>query len=213
MQAFFKILPYGVWMALMALLPQTAGAYAVRSAACAVCLCVAAAALRRRAPEGGERAGLAAWTRGRARGVFCGIAAGILVWMAWVAPETSALYREWCVIGETAISAPSPYDPAVCGWPLTLARLAGSAFVIAAAEELFFRDWLYGWLGADWKAFAWMVALFAVEHNRPVVAALAGAAYGLIALRRGLGAAIVAHMTTNLALGIQVVATGDWAFW
>lgn len=197
------IVPYAVWMALMAFLPATAWAYAVRSAACAVCLCAAYWFFRR----GGGRIGMDF----KALGI--GVLAGIAVWAVWVIPENFAWYREWLVVGDVASESPSPYAPAVCGWPLTLVRLAGSAFVIAAAEELFFRRWLYRWLGADKMAFVWMVALFAVEHNRPAVAAAAGAIYGAVALRRGLSAAIVAHVTTNFILGIQVIATENWAFW
>ena len=187
----------------MMLLPSTAEAYAVRSAVCAVSLCVAYWMFRR---AGGR-------LRLDCNALLAGVAAGIVVWLVWVVPENFAWYRQWMIVGETESSAPSPYDPAVCGWPLTLVRLAGSAFVIAAAEELFFRRWLYSWLGADRMAFVWMVALFAVEHNRPVVAALAGVAYGLLAIRRGLAPAIIAHVTTNLILGIQVILTRNWAFW
>jgi CAAX prenyl protease-like protein len=58
-----------------------------------------------------------------------------------------------------------------------------------------------------------MVALFAVEHDRPLVAAIAGAVYGLIALRQSVAAAIIAHAVTNLLLGLWVIYRGDWAFW
>lgn len=200
---FILIVPYLVWMALMLLLPATAEAYAVRSGISAACLCGAYWLFR----HGGGA------VRMDGKAACVGVVAGVLVWIVWVAPENFAWYRRWMIVGEIESAAPSPYDPAVCGWTLTLVRLAGSAFVIAAAEELFFRRWLYRWLGADRTAFLWMVALFAVEHNRPVVAALAGAAYGAVALRCGLASAILAHMTTNLILGIQVIATENWAFW
>ena len=87
-------------------------------------------------------------------------------------------------------------------------RLLGSAFIIAVAEELFFRKWLIGFAG-----FWWMVALFAIEHDRWLVGALAGIVYGLVALRRGLLSAITAHVTTNLVLGIWVLKTSQWQFW
>ena len=87
-------------------------------------------------------------------------------------------------------------------------RLIGSAFVISVAEELFFRKWLIGFAGF-WP----MVVLFAVEHDRWLVAAICGVAYGWLYLRRGLGAAIVAHATTNLVLGLWVLKTGQWQFW
>ena len=89
-----------------------------------------------------------------------------------------------------------------------LVRLFGSAFVISVAEELFFRRWLMRFAG-----FWWMVALFAVEHDRWLVGAIAGVLYGWLALRKGLVSAIVAHVTTNLALGLYVLETGKWQFW
>ena len=55
--------------------------------------------------------------------------------------------------------------------------------------------------------------LFTLEHDRPAVAALAGALYGFAAIRLGLGAAIVAHVVTNLALGLYVIRCDAWGFW
>ena len=43
--------------------------------------------------------------------------------------------------------------------------------------------------------------------------AMAGGIYGLLAIRRGLGSAVVAHVVTNLALGLHVIYHGAWAFW
>ena len=107
---------------------------------------------------------------------------------------------------------------------MTWFRLFGSAFVIAPAEELFFRSFLYRRLQSpewrddslrrfDMSAFLWMAGLFALEHNRIVAAVVAGAAYGIVYIRRGIGAAIIAHVVTNLVLALYVIKTGAWAFW
>ena len=134
-----------------------------------------------------------------------GIAVGLVVFVLWIAPEQFdwAWYRKWCIIGEggTQAVAESQY------WCLAY-RLLGSALVISIAEELFFRKWLIGFAGF-WP----MVALFAVEHDRWLVAAICGMVYGWLYLRRGLGAACVAHATTNLVLGLWVLFTGQWQFW
>lgn len=209
-------LPYAVWMALLSVLPATAGAYAVRTAVTAAAL-VAAYALwpRESRPSAG---------RGFLTALGWGTLVGVLVCVAWIAPERSDAYLKWCVIGGETSAGPSPYDPAVCGRALTAVRLVGSAFVIAPVEEIFFRSFLYRWLisrtwwkvprGAfDLSAFCWMVALFALEHNRIVAGAMAGAVYGLLCLRKGLGAAIVAHVVTNLLLALWVIRTGAWGFW
>ena len=37
--------------------------------------------------------------------------------------------------------------------------------------------------------------------------------YGALYLREGLFAAIVAHATTNLVLGLWVLKPGQWQFW
>jgi len=209
------VAPYAVWMALMVLLPSTAFSYAIRSA-------VVLGFLSFYIGIGHVR------IRGEAirRMIGPGIAVGLAVFALWVIPERSETYRRLFIIGGGATQgALSPYDPAVCGWAFTIIRLIGSAFVIAPAEELFFRNFLYRWLqkGGDWTssgmrrfdmgAFLWTVALFALEHDRYLAGAMAGAIYGAVAIKKGLGAAIVAHVTTNLALATYVILRGAWCFW
>lgn len=203
------VAPYALWMALMLALPATGPAYAARTAVSAAALAVFAVAFLRRRPFPARPA------RWLAAGLLTGIAALVL----WIAPESSAWYRRWCVLGSGAtasIAADAAWVKAV--------RLIGSAFVIAPAEELFFRSFLYRWLQSrawtsvspsrfDCGAFLWTVALFALEHDRFAAGAVAGALYGFAALRWGLGAAVVAHVTTNLLLGLYVLAAGAWAFW
>jgi CAAX prenyl protease-like protein len=224
------VAPYAVWMGLMSLLPATAGGYAARAAATAAALAAGLLACVRRGcldDVWGGRAS-AACAVGT---LLWGVGAGLAVCFLWIWPERFAAYRDFSLLGALGLassapsSEPSPYDPAVCGWALTWVRLVGSAFVIAPVEELFFRSFLYRWLQkGDWtkvplsrfdvSAFLWMVGVFALEHHtRLAVGAMAGAAYGLLAVRRGLGAAVVAHVVTNLALGLYVVRTGEWGFW
>lgn len=191
--SIFLLAPYVVWMALMTLLPQTAWAYAVRSGATALVLACALLMLARQ--------GLKATFSWRA--VLYGLGAGLVVFVLWIAPET------WFGVGKALSASESPYAPEVCGWPLTLVKLAGSAFVIAVAEEMFFRRWL-----VDFAGFWWMVALFAVEHgDRWAVGAATGIIYGLLARRWGLTSSVVAHVTTNFVLGAYVVLRGVWQFW
>ena len=220
------VAPYAVWMALMFALPATAGAYAVRVALAALALAILL-------PRG--RGAAKPWSIGGGAGsVAWGLLAGAVVTVLWIAPEGIAAYRDFSLMGALGLGAsepaadaagPSPYDPAVCGWTLTLVKLLGSAFVIAPVEELFFRSFLYRWLQkGDWRsvdlgrfdlsAFLWMVALFASEHHTRLAAgAMAGAIYGVVAIRRGVGPAILAHATTNFALGVWVVVRGEWLFW
>ncbi|MGN0854498.1 MAG: CAAX prenyl protease-related protein [Kiritimatiellia bacterium] len=213
------VAPYALWMALLFVLPATAEAYALRTVLCAACLVPGARFLMRSTPSPAPGT------------LFCGLLIGTLVCILWIVPESIPAYRDFSLLGAigfgggAAATGPSPYAPAVCGWALTGVKLIGSAFVIAPAEEMFFRSFLYRWLqNSDWtkvvpskfdrSAFLWTVGLFALEHHTRLAAGvMAGALYGLLAIRRGLGAAIIAHVVTNLLLGLYVVYTGRWGFW
>ena len=195
-RSFWLIAPYAAWMVLMTALPSTTEAYAIRTVVTAVLL---AAALR----FGGWRVAFAdvidwrQWARG--------VAVGLAVLVIWILPEQFdwPWYHRFCIIGEGGTQAVAEASAVMIA-----IRLIGSAFVISVAEELFFRKWLIGFAG-----FWWMVGLFAIEHDRWLVAAICGIAYGALYLRRGLVAAIAAHVTTNLLLGLWVLKTGQWQFW
>ena len=193
---FWMIAPYAAWMVLMAALPATVGGYAVRTAVVAAML--AAGASQVSSP-------LTSFVSRLKSSLLPGLLVGLAVFAIWIAPEQFdwAWYRKWCIIGEGGTQA-----VAEAGAAMIAVRLIGSAFVISVAEELFFRKWLIGFAG-----FWWMVALFAIEHDRWLVGAICGIAYGALYLRRGLVAAIVAHATTNLVLGLWVLRTGQWQFW
>ena len=168
------------------------------------------------------------------------IGIGVLIFFVWVGPESAtlermaptlkALYQKYCVgfLGWVKRETPEvpPYDPAVCGWPLAFARLAGSAFVIAFIEEFAFRGLLYRWAirgenflkvdpgTVDGTMFLLVAATFALEHNEWVAGLVCGLAYGwLFVQTRDIWAAGIAHMTTNLLLGLYVIKTGQWQFW
>ena len=197
-KSFWLIAPYATWMVLMAALPATATAYAVRTAVVALLLLCACCFK-------GPRSSFLTSGRESASPLLGGFLVGLAVFVIWILPEQFdiPLYRRFCIIGEGGTQAVAEASAAMIA-----VRLVGSAFVISVAEELFFRKWLIGFAG-----FWWMVGLFAIEHDRWLVAAICGIAYGLLYLRRGLGAAIVAHVTTNLVLGLWVLKTGQWQFW
>ncbi len=215
---FAATAPYLLWMVLMFVLPTSAVSYAVRTFVTFVALFIL---YPRLSPKAIDARPNMKWYSTSLWGTLVGLG----VCLVWVAPEQFEFYRRTLVIGgaESAAAA-SPYDPYFCGWPLTLFRLVGSAFIIAPAEELFFRSFLYRRLiSRDWtatplstfdlSAFLWTTGLFALEHDRLLVAILAGAAYNFLAIRKGLSAAILAHVVTNLLLGLYVIYTGNWGFW
>lgn len=221
---YLPAVPFAVWIAMQSFLPATALNYAARSAATLAALAGCLYLVRR---EGGENIPGPAC---RLSALLPGLAAGLFVAAFWILPEHMPFYRKWILwpfgVPLPEPSGPSPYDPEVCGRALMWIKLAGSAFVIAPVEEIFFRSYLYRWIqqGERWRevdlsrfnasAFVWTVGLFALEHSpRFAVAAACGAVYQLVAMKRGLAAAIAAHITTNLVLAAYVIYFGDWGFW
>ncbi len=189
-------------------------------------------------------------TDGKSRRLAIGVSAGLVVAALWICPETPWLferasgfvsfYNRWLIMPPAdwpsyfrpdifpalPLGHPSlAYSPAECGWALTIAKLIGSAFVISAAEEWFFRGFLYRWLRKgdflsidparyDAQSFWIVVLVFGLEHDRWLAGMMAGAVYGWIVLRTGrIGPAIVAHAITNLALGIYVILSRQYGFW
>ena len=155
------------------------------------------------------------------KGIIPGLLVGLLVFAVWIAPEgwvwSAAVPPS--AAGATSPGATSPYAPATCGWTLTLAKLAASAFVISVAEELFFRKWL-----VEFAGFGWMLVLFGVEHMRwdlgvargsvfIAEGVFAGLCYGLLAKKYGILSAVVAHAVTNLILGLYIIGWDKWFYW
>jgi membrane protease YdiL (CAAX protease family) len=164
-------------------------------------------------------------------------AVGAGVCLVWIGPELpwithypylNDLYlrygiRPLGVITGTDIT--HPFAPEICGWPLSLIRLAGSSLVIAAAEEYFWRGFLYRWLinhaflnvperPVHVGFFLLTALLFGLEHDRWLVGIVAGLAYGALYLRtRDITAAVAAHMVTNFLLGLYVLAFAAYHFW
>lgn len=172
-----------------------------------------------------------------------GLAGGIIVVALWIIPEMpNVVGHNFCNIYNKFLIFPlgdfpdyyptlsqnhpsMSYSPERCGALLTYARLAGSALVIPAAEEYFFRGFLYRWLEScnfekvNLKKFYsrsfWIVAIvFGLQHDRFFAGALAGVIYGYIAVKTGkLLPSIIAHSLTNLLLGIFVLHSNMYGFW
>ncbi len=180
------------------------------------------------------------YTPPRLRHVPAALGVGLLVFVIWVFPESPwmaerapGFYRFYVrfLVGLWPFGqmpeplTEFPYAPETCGWLLTLVRLGGSAFVIAAIEEFFWRSFVYRWmLGNDFlkvdpgrldvQALVLVSVVFAVAHEQWFAGFLAGLAYGLLFIRtRDIGAAILAHVVTNLVLGLYVLRTGLYHFW
>lgn len=167
------------------------------------------------------------------REVVLGLLIGVAIYALWAAPESTPwpavtdFYRTWFVMMPgTLPDYSASWCYAFSEHPvLAIIKLIGSAFVIAPIEEYFFRGWFMRWMTQrDWQtlplrmvssgAFWGTAVVFALEHDRFVGGFLAGVAYGGLAVKTGnLRASIVAHVTTNLLLALQVLLRGDYHFW
>ena len=103
--------------------------------------------------------------------------------------------------------------------------MASVRFKFSVLEELFWRSFAMRLLiDTDFKRvplgqFAWFSFLavavaFGLAHHRWLPGIVAGLVYALVLYhRRNLFDCILSHATTNLLLGIYVLATGRWGFW
>jgi CAAX prenyl protease-like protein len=110
-------------------------------------------------------------------------------------------------------------------WPGAALRFFGLAAVVPIMEELFWRSFLLRWIDsrdflsadprrASLAAFVLSCALFSLEHSLWFAGLVAGAAYGWLYIRSGnLWIPITSHAVTNGALGIWILATGNWQLW
>jgi uncharacterized protein len=104
-------------------------------------------------------------------------------------------------------------------------RLLGLVVLVPLIEELFWRSFLLRLIVAnDFRAVpvgrvtapaaVISAGLFALAHPEWLPALLTGLLWAWLLRRtRSLSACLVSHMTANLALGIYVLATGNWKFW
>jgi CAAX prenyl protease-like protein len=219
------VLPFVAWLFIMQMLGDPAGwKYAVRSVLCVGLLVY-----------------LKPWQyypRLQLRNIPLAIGVGLLVFLAWILFETHwmgahlpqvkemyqlvAMQPPWKI---AEINLDRTYAPEIAGWHFTILRILGSAFVIAVIEEFFWRGFLYRWmfgddfLGVDpgrfqWKYFLLVALFFGLEHFRWAAGIVAGIGYGWLYIRtRDIWAASIAHIVTNLVLGIYVVWADQYVFW
>lgn len=148
------------------------------------------------------------------------VGVGLGVFVLWI-----HLDAPWMQIGEPT-AAFVPVDTAgQLLWPLIVVRWLGATLLVPVMEELFWRSFLMRWVqspvfeGVDpqragAKAVLLSTFVFMLAHPLWLAAIVAGLAYALLYRSTGrLWTAVVAHAVTNGALGIWVVASGQWQFW
>ena len=147
---------------------------------------------------------------------------GLLVFALWIWVDKLVPYPH---LGSRTAFDPTPLQGSAL-WPVFLAvRLYGLAVMVPIMEEIFWRSFLLRYLAKSdfeslpvgtFSAFSLvvMLAASAVAHPEWLVAVLASLAYALWLQRsRSLFGAILAHSTTNAALGAYVLRTGEWQYW
>lgn len=149
------------------------------------------------------------------------LGAGLASLLIWIAPQL--------VLG--APPRVEGFDPAQTGPDFetfsVIARMVRLVLVVPLAEEIFWRGFLMRYLVREDFAsvpfgtftplsFFGVAAAFMFAHQ-PVdwpAAFLTGILFGLVAVRtRSLISCVLAHATTNLALGVYILATRQWGFW
>lgn len=151
------------------------------------------------------------------------VGVGIGVFVLWVSPQL-AFGRPPRLEG---------FDPsAFAGEPAMYAGTVAARFlrlvlIVPLIEEIFWRGFLQRYLinerftvvpfGKFSPLSFWGVALMFMLAHSPAdwpAALITGAIYGWIAVRtKSLLACVVAHATTNLALGLYIMVTRQWGFW
>jgi uncharacterized protein len=148
------------------------------------------------------------------------IGVGLAVFALWI-----RLDAPWMQIGEPS-AAFLPLDAqGQLIWPLVVVRWVGAALIVPLMEELFWRSFLMRWIQSPQfeavvpqrvgaKAIVLSTFVFVLAHTLWLAAIVAGLAYAWLYVRTGkLWVPVIAHAVTNGALGVWVVATGQWAFW
>jgi CAAX prenyl protease-like protein len=146
--------------------------------------------------------------------------AGLVIFTLWISATAP-----WMRIGEPLVAFVPQRPDGSLQWELVLVRLMGAVLVVPLMEEIFWRSYLMrridsvDFVQKDPRlcspiALVASSAVFALEHDLWLAGLLAGLAYGLLFMwTRSIWFSIAAHATTNLALGIWVIATRNWQFW
>ena len=158
------------------------------------------------------------------RPVPLAVLVGIAAWVLWVGLD---LWPGYPHLGGRQSFNPfaAIADPAERALFL-LVRLYGLVILVPLIEELFWRGFLLRYasrpenflsqpIGTFLPVAALLVGFaFAVAHPEWLAAAATAALYTLLLGRtRSLFACIVAHVTTNLVLGLYVLLSGSWHYW
>lgn len=155
-----------------------------------------------------------------ARETLLAVAVGAVVCVLWINLDASWMTLGQARVGFNPLTASGGID-----WPLVATRWIGAALLVPVMEELFWRSFLMRWIEApvfegvdprrvSLRAIVASTFVFVLAHTLWLAAIIAGLAYAWLYVRSGkLWLPIIAHAVTNGALGVWVIATGNWQFW
>ncbi len=147
------------------------------------------------------------------------VVAGIAVFAMWIAtvPRDGSVDAQFA----QALDGTEPWT--AVAW--LLIRLVGAVVTVPIAEELAFRGYLLsrlsnntnyiaGEVPVSWLAIIVSSVVFGLLHTAILPGMLAGLAYAIVRLKSdSVWAAVIAHATTNLLLGVYVLSSQSWSLW
>ncbi|MGC8642288.1 MAG: CAAX prenyl protease-related protein [Isosphaeraceae bacterium] len=154
--------------------------------------------------------------------VVLAVVTGLLVYVLWVGLE--GWYPTFALLGTRTGLDPRALP---AGWkrPFIAVRLCGLVLLVPLMEELFWRSFLIRWLiDPDFlkvkigrvtpMAAGVSSVVFALSHPEWLPALCTGLLWAwLLWQTKSVSACAISHAVANLALGIHVLATGDWKYW
>jgi len=156
-----------------------------------------------------------------------------LAWsFSWRAVVVGGLVFAMWLAFDRIFNTPNPMPdslsqlPGPARWFWIVSRALAAIVTVPICEELAYRGYLMrrfvspdfdtlAFRDVPWFALAAAAIIFGISHGGLFVPAiLAGAAYGLLAIRTNkLGEAIAAHATTNALLVVAVLVFDQWQLW
>ena len=159
------------------------------------------------------------------RGVGIAVVLGVVLTAAWVLIDRFTPHFAFLGTRES-LDPFTQVHPKAWVWPFLFVRFAGLVLLVPVVEEIFWRGWLLRFLirferfrdvpigTYEATSFGGVVLMMSLAHPEWLSAAIFSAAMNLLLYRtKNLFACIVAHATTNLCLGLYVLASGDWKYW
>ncbi|HET9513719.1 MAG TPA: CAAX prenyl protease-related protein [Gemmatimonadales bacterium] len=211
------VLPFAVFMVLLAVMPKLGLAPAVDQAVRLVLVGGVVLAVSRPVLDLRVRSGIAS------------VGIGVAVFLIWIGPDLLIPgWRESVLFSNDIVGRPeSGFPEAGRTDPLAIVlRFIRAAVLVPVIEELFWRGWLPRVaidpaferipLGTYTPFVFWITALlFASEHGSWwEVGLVAGVIYNWWMMRtRSLGDCILAHAVTNAGLSTYVLLSGKWQYW